>query len=141
MIVALSPNPQNFSYREYLADWSTWEQKGFIEEVIVQIYRSDRNAFIAELEDESIQKARQHIPVGIGILSGLKGRPISMSQIEEQVNIVRDRGFAGVSFFFYQSLWSWAPTPADQRAESLSAIFPETAIAPNILQGWQPTNN
>ncbi len=141
VIVALSPNPQNFSYREYLADWSTWEEKGFIEEVIVQVYRNDRNAFIAELEDESIQKARQHIPVGIGILSGLKGRPISMSQIEEQVNIVRDRGFAGVSFFFYQSLWTWAPTSADQRAESLSAIFPETAIAPNILQGWQPPTN
>ena len=140
-IVALSPNPQNFSYREFLADWSTWEQKGFIEEMIVQVYRSDRKAFMAELEDESIQKARKHIPVGIGILSGLKGRPISMSEIEDQVNIVRDRGFAGVSFFFYQSLWTWAPTTTEERAESLSDLFPETMIAPNLLEGWEPPSN
>jgi uncharacterized lipoprotein YddW (UPF0748 family) len=141
VIVALSPNPQNFSYREFLADWSTWEQKGFIEEVIVQVYRSDRNAFIAELQNESIQKARQHIPVGIGILAGLKGRPVSMADIEDQVNIVRQQGFAGVSFFFYQSLWTWAPTSAEERADSFNDIFSETVVAPNILEGWQPPSN
>ncbi|KOR33910.1 hypothetical protein AM228_27160 [Planktothricoides sp. SR001] len=141
VIVGVSPNPQNFSYREFLADWSTWEQKGFIEELIVQIYRSDRNAFMVELQDESIQKARKHIPVGIGILSGLKGRPISMADIADQVNIVRNQGYAGVSFFFYESIWNWAPAPANERAESLQNIFPQKIEAPDILQGWEPQKN
>ncbi len=141
VIVGLSPNPQNFSYREFLADWSTWEQKGLIEELIVQIYRSDRNALMAELQDASIQKARKHIPVAIGILSGLKGRPIAMADIADQVNIVRHQGYAGVSFFFYESLWNWAPALANERAESLKTIFPEKIEAPNIFQGWEaPTN-
>lgn len=141
VIVGLSPNPQNFSYREFLADWSTWEQKGLIEELIVQIYRSDRNALMAELQDESIQKARKHIPVAIGILSGLKGRPIAMADIADQVNIVRNQGYAGVSFFFYESLWNWAPAPANERAESLKTIFPQSVVAPNIFQGWEPPKN
>jgi uncharacterized lipoprotein YddW (UPF0748 family) len=141
VIVGVSPNPQNFSYREFLADWSSWEQKGLIEELIVQIYRSDRNAFMAELQDESIQKARKHIPVGIGILSGLKGRPISMTDIADQVNIVRNQGYAGVSFFFYESIWNWAPAPADERAESLQNIFPQKIAAPEILEGWEPPKN
>ena len=141
VIVGLSPNPQNFSYREFLADWSNWEQKGLIEELIVQIYRSDRNALMAELQDESIQKARKHIPVAIGILSGLKGRPIAMADIADQVNIVRNQGYAGVSFFFYESLWNWAPAPANERAESLKTIFPQSVVAPNIFQGWEPPKN
>ncbi len=141
VIVGLSPNPQNFSYREFLADWSTWEQKGLIEELIVQIYRSDRNALMAELQDESIQKARKHIPVAIGILSGLKGRPIAMADIADQVNIVRNQGYAGVSFFFYESLWNWAPAPTNERAESLKTIFPQTVVAPDIFQGWETPKN
>lgn len=141
VIVGLSPNPQAFSYREFLADWSTWEQKGLIEELVVQIYRSDRNALMAELQDESLQKARQHIPVGIGILAGLKGRPISMTDIADQVNIVRSQGYAGVSFFFYESLWNWAPAPGNERAESLKTIFPQKIEAPNILQGWEAPKN
>ncbi len=104
-IVALSPNPLHYALPAHLQDWFTWERRGWIEEIIVQVYRNDLSRFVAELEREEIGLAKTHVPVGIGILSGLKGRAVPLSQIQEQVQQVRQRGLAGVSFFFYESLW------------------------------------
>ena len=133
-IISLSPNPQRFSYEFFLADWETWERRGYIEELIVQLYRDDLNIFIQELERPEVQAALTHIPVGIGILSGLKGRQVSMAQIQKQLEIVREKGFAGVSFFFYESLWNWAPVSPESREAALAELFPEKIVAPSLVQ-------
>ncbi|MFW6264330.1 MAG: glycoside hydrolase family 10 protein, partial [Cyanobacteriota bacterium] len=72
-VVALSPNPQEFAYDFYLQDWHRWERQGFIEELIVQVYRENMDDFLRELNHSSLQMAQGHIPVGIGVLAGLKG--------------------------------------------------------------------
>ncbi|MEQ8381148.1 MAG: family 10 glycosylhydrolase [Coleofasciculus sp. A1-SPW-01] len=136
VIISLSPNPQDFSYEFYLADWYTWERRGLVEELIVQIYRNDFDRFIAELEQPEVQAARRHIPVGIGILAGLKNKPISLSQIQKQVEAVRQRGFAGVSFFFYETLWDNAPESSPQRQAAFQALFPLPARSPEISADW-----
>ncbi len=133
-VVSLSPNPQRFSYDFYLADWQTWERRGLVEELIVQIYRNDFNVFISELEQPELKAARSHIPVGIGILSGLKDRSIPLSQIQKQVEAVRQRGFAGVSFFFYETLWNIGTEPSDQRQTAFASLFPMPAEAPEIVE-------
>ncbi len=133
-VVSLSPNPQRFSYDFYLADWQTWERRGLVEELIVQIYRNDFNVFISELEQPELKAARSHIPVGIGILSGLKDRSIPLSQIQKQVEAVRQRGFAGVSFFFYETLWNIGAEPSDQRQTAFASLFPMPAEAPEIVE-------
>ncbi|MEQ8537314.1 MAG: family 10 glycosylhydrolase [Coleofasciculus sp. D1-CHI-01] len=137
VIISLSPNPQDFSYEFFLADWYTWERRGLVEELIVQIYRNDFDRFIAELEQPEVQAARRHIPVGIGILAGLKNKPISLSQIQKQVEAVRQRGFAGVSFFFYETLWDNAPEPSPQRQAAFQALFPLPARSPEISADWE----
>lgn len=139
-IVSLSPNPQEFSYQYYLADWATWEQKGLVEEIVLQLYRNDINVFIEELERPEVQAARRNIPVGIGILSGLRGRPIPMSQIQEQVEVVREKGFAGVSFFFYESMWNWSDETPAQRERGFGELFPNRADRPSVIdnENWQP---
>ncbi|MBW4647188.1 MAG: family 10 glycosylhydrolase [Kastovskya adunca ATA6-11-RM4] len=134
VIVALSPNPQRFSYEYFLADWETWERRGLVEELMVQIYRDDFNVFISELEQPDIKAARSHIPVGIGILSGLKNKPIPLSQINRQVEAVRQRGFAGVSFFFYETLWNNASEPSNQRQSAFGLLFPMPAEPPTLLE-------
>lgn len=134
VVVSLSPNPQRFSYESALADWATWERRGLVEELIVQIYRSDLNSFTSELEQPEVKAARSHIPVGVGILSGLKGKPISLSQIQKQVEAVRQRGFAGVSFFFYETLWNMGAEPLQQRQTAFASLFPMPAKAPEIVQ-------
>ncbi|HEY9667773.1 MAG TPA: family 10 glycosylhydrolase, partial [Coleofasciculaceae cyanobacterium] len=134
VVVSLSPNPQRFSYESALADWATWERRGLVEELIVQIYRNDLNSFTSELEQPEVKAARSHIPVGVGILSGLKGKPISLAQIQKQVDAVRQRGFAGVSFFFYETLWNMGAEPAQQRQTAFASLFPMPAKAPEIVQ-------
>lgn len=134
VVVSVSPNPQRFSYDYMLADWATWERRGYVEELVVQIYRDDFNVFVSELEQPEVKAARSHIPVGIGILSGLKDRAISLSQIQKQVEAVRQRGFAGVSFFFYETLWNVGAEPSDQRQTAFASLFPMPAKAPEIVE-------
>lgn len=123
-IVALAPNPQDFSYQAYLQDWARWERAGYIEELVVQIYRDDLTSFTSELSRPEVLAAKSHIPVGVGILTGLKDRPIPMSQIQSQVQATRDRAFAGVSFFFYETLGN--------RDSSFRTLFPTRADRPQI---------
>jgi uncharacterized lipoprotein YddW (UPF0748 family) len=140
VILSLSPNPQKESYQYFLADWANWERRGLVEELIVQVYRDDFNIFISQLEQPEIKAARSHIPVGIGILSGLKNKPISLSQIQKQVEAVRSRGFAGVSFFFYETLWNRAAEPSEQRQSALRLLFPMPAKPPEILEAGEPSS-
>ncbi|NMG07750.1 glycoside hydrolase family 10 protein [Brasilonema sp. UFV-L1] len=137
-LVSVSPNPQRFSYESFLADWQTWERNGFVEELIIQLYRDDLNVFVKELEFPEVKAARSHIPVSIGIMAGLKGKSIPMQQIQTQVQKVRERNFAGVSFFFYETLWNMTGETPQQRQSSFQKIFPTPVAYPNLLAGWKP---
>nr|WP_245927704.1 glycoside hydrolase family 10 protein [Aphanothece hegewaldii] len=138
VIISVSPNPQAFSLESYLADWHKWEKKGLIDELVIQVYRSKKEDYLRELQSKELQIAKARIPVGIGILAGLKGRPVNRKNITEQVTIARENGFAGVSFFFYESLWNMADEPAEKRRTLFKDLFPTSAIHPNIIRGWSP---
>uniref|UniRef100_UPI003EBDD2A5 glycoside hydrolase family 10 protein n=1 Tax=Okeanomitos corallinicola TaxID=3231550 RepID=UPI003EBDD2A5 len=136
-LVSVAPNPQRFSYEYYLADWQKWERMGLVEDLVLQIYRNDLNVFIQELEYPEVIAARKHIPVSIGILSGLKNRSVPIQQIKTQVQTVRDRQFAGVSFFFYETLWNISEEKAPQRQAGWQQLFPKPTTYPNLLTGWK----
>ncbi|MBW3586640.1 MAG: glycoside hydrolase family 10 protein [Cyanobacteria bacterium 0813] len=123
-IVSLSPNPFHFSLPAHLQDWFTWERRGYIQEIVLQVYRSDIKRFSAELEREEVKLAKLNIPTAIGILTGLKNNSVPLKQIQEQVQEVRKRDFAGVSFFFYESLSNWARETPEQRNYALQELFP-----------------
>ncbi|HIK54940.1 MAG TPA: family 10 glycosylhydrolase [Synechococcales cyanobacterium M55_K2018_004] len=125
-ILSLSPNPRNFAYERYLQDWGRWERRGLVQELIVQVYRNDFNRFQMEIERPEVQAARDYLPVGIGILSGLRARISPMEQIWQQVQAVRERGYAGVAFFFYETI--------GQRDAVFRAMFPTPARRP-VFQG------
>jgi uncharacterized lipoprotein YddW (UPF0748 family) len=122
-IVSVSPNPQAFSLNCYLADWQKWERMGLVEEIVLQVYRDDMKAFLRELSQAEVRTAKEHIPFGIGVLTGLKGSPVPFAQIKTQVDAVRKQGFAGVSFFFYESLWNLAQEPLEQRQSAFKDLF------------------
>jgi uncharacterized lipoprotein YddW (UPF0748 family) len=127
-IVSLSPNSQTFAYNAYLQDWQTWVEQGLVDELVVQVYRDDMSSFLAELSQPALQVARQKIPVGIGILTGLWSRPVAMKQIQQQVQAVRDRDFDGVSFFYWETLWGYlAPEPPQQRRAAFQKILSSPA--------------
>ena len=131
-VVSLSPNPYQFSLKHFLLDWQKWEQKGFVEELIVQVYRHEQASFIRELNKPAIKKAQKHIPVSIGILSGLKGLSVPVSRIQQQVDATRAHNLAGVSFFFYESLWNLATESPLNRQYRFQFLFQEKAQRPDL---------
>ncbi len=123
-LVTLSPNPQEYAYRATLQDWQTWVKRGFVEELICQIYRNDKKTFLAELQQTALQTARQKIPVGIGILTGSMRSPVAIKQLQQQVQWVRDRGYSGVSFFYWESLWGYiTPESPQERRNGFNSLF------------------
>ncbi|MBD2098707.1 family 10 glycosylhydrolase [Trichocoleus sp. FACHB-591] len=133
-IVSLSPNPQKFSYEEFLADWATWERRGLVEELLLQIYRTDLNTFLSELDQPEVRAAKQHIPVAIGILAGLKDRLMPTPQIQAQVQAVRDRDFKGVSFFYYETMWNFDTNNVARRKTAFQNLFTSNVTRPNLVQ-------
>lgn len=131
-IISLSPNPQAFAYKHYLQDWQTWVQRGWVDELVLQVYRDDLNRFIAELNQPAVRMARRRIPVSIGILTGTLADPIPFAQIQAQVEAVRDRAFDGVSFFYWETLWSYlTPESPQQRRRGFRELFPYSLSANN----------
>jgi uncharacterized lipoprotein YddW (UPF0748 family) len=133
-IVSISPNPQTFAKSFFLQDWAKWERQGFVEELLIQVYRDKLETFIGELKKPEVQLASKHIPVGIGILTGVKPKPIPMKQIQAQIAAVRQQGLAGVSFFFYESLWKLTNEPVTVRKNGLRQAFSRSVARSSIVK-------
>ncbi len=133
--VSLSPNSHAFAYKYYLQDWESWVKKGLVDELILQVYRNNKKSFIADLEKPAVELARTQIPVAIGISTGTLRNPVEIAQVREQVKIVRDRSFVGVSFFYWESLWGYiAPESPRQRRSVFQEMFTDKAARPSRPQ-------
>ncbi len=133
-IVSISPNPQTFAKSFFLQDWAKWERQGLVEELLVQVYRDKLDSFIGELNNPALKLASQHIPVGIGIMSGVKPKPVPMKQIQDQIAAVRKQGLAGVSFFFYETLWKLTAEPAAVRKDGFGKMFDRAVARQSIIK-------
>ena len=104
-IISMSPNPLGFSRTRYLADWNLWQELGLIDELVLQVYRDRLDSFELELTKPEVQAARVKIPTSIGILAGLRNRPIPGAVIKEQVASISAQQFSGLACFFYETLF------------------------------------
>jgi uncharacterized lipoprotein YddW (UPF0748 family) len=121
-IFSISPNYYDFAYKFHLQDWVTWIDLNIVDELIVQVYRPDLPSFVANISRPEIQQAQQVIPTGIGIMAGLRNSPIPIEQIKYQVQATQQRGL-GVTFFYYESLWDYAPEPVAVRQAEFQNFF------------------
>ncbi|MEH2311827.1 MAG: family 10 glycosylhydrolase [Nostoc sp.] len=126
-IFSVAPNYYDFAYKLQLQDWLNWVRLGIVDELIMQVYRNDLESFIAQITRPEILETKQVIPTGIGIMAGLRNRPVSISQIQSQVEAVQQRGL-GIGFFYYESLWDIASEPVAQRQSAFAALFPNPAL-------------
>ncbi len=122
LVFSVAPNPYDFAYKAQLQDWLTWVRQGWVDELIVQIYRDNLGVFRQQLHTSSIREAQGMIPTAAGILTGLRNSPVPISLIEAKVQSARSAGI-GMAFFFYESLWEDAPEPADTRQASFRNLF------------------
>ncbi|MBH8551129.1 glycoside hydrolase family 10 protein [Nostocaceae cyanobacterium CENA357] len=125
-IFSVSPNYYDFAYKFQLQDWLAWIRLNIVDELIVQIYRPDLQSFTANISRSEIQEAQQVIPTGVGIMAGLRNRPVPIQQIKSQVRAAQGRGL-GVAFFYFESLLNYAPEPLSERQAGFQALFPAPA--------------
>ncbi|MEM6437893.1 MAG: family 10 glycosylhydrolase, partial [Cyanobacteria bacterium P01_D01_bin.115] len=97
---SVSPNPPAFSYRNFLQDWPQWLTVAPVDEVIIQTYRWNVASFVRELQKPTVQELRSQVPISIGVLSGLRNRPMPLPLLKQQCQAVRANGYAGMAFFF-----------------------------------------
>ena len=126
-IVSISPNYYDHAYKLTLQDWLEWVRSGIVDELIMQVYRSDLNSFTAKISRPEIIETQQKIPTAIGILTGLRRRPVSIQQIQSQTRTAQERGL-GVSYFYYESLWDDAPEGIMERISGFQSLFPTPMI-------------
>ncbi|MBD2436529.1 family 10 glycosylhydrolase [Nostoc sp. FACHB-110] len=126
-IISVSPNYYDFAYKFQLQDWLNWVRLGIVDELVMQVYRNDLEAFTSQIIRPEIVETQQYIPTGIGIMTGLRNRPVSMQQIQSQVRTAQQRGL-GVVFFYYESLWDIAPEPVEQRQAGFLEVFANAAL-------------
>ncbi|MDD1413771.1 family 10 glycosylhydrolase [Dolichospermum sp. ST_con] len=129
--ISLSPNSQYFAYKYYLQDWETWVKQDLIDELILQVYRSDKTSFIQEISKPGIKLATGKIPVAIGISTGNLLKPVNIDKIKEQIQIVRNQKLSGFSFFYWESLWGYiTPESPYQRRRAFLKMFDTQALRP-----------
>ena len=125
-IFSVSPNYYDFAYKLHLQDWLGWVRLNIVDELIMQVYRQDLPSFIANITRPEIQETQQIITTGIGIMAGLRNRRVPIAQIQSQVRAAQQRGL-GVTFFYYESLWDYAPESVSDRQSAFQALFPSPA--------------
>jgi uncharacterized lipoprotein YddW (UPF0748 family) len=126
-IFSVSPNYYEFAYKLHLQDWLTWVRHNIVDELIVQVYHSDLEQFTDKITRPEMQETQQKISTGVGIMTGLRNRPVPMAQIQEQVRAVQDKRL-GVSFFYYESLWNYPQESISDRQSGVQAFFPRPAL-------------
>jgi uncharacterized lipoprotein YddW (UPF0748 family) len=124
-VISISPNPLAFSQTNYCVDWLTWIQRGLVDELVLQVYRDNLTSLINELEKPEVVRSCQQIPVSIGLLAGLKQKSVSSDRLQQQIHAVRHRNFAGISFFFYETLLNEAlfPVTVPRSQSQLQQLF------------------
>ncbi|MEL6398966.1 MAG: family 10 glycosylhydrolase [Cyanobacteria bacterium J06626_4] len=124
---SVSPNPPAFSYRNFLQDWPQWLTVAPVDEVIIQTYRWNVASFVRELQKPTVQELRSQVPISIGVLSGLRNRPMPLPILKQQCQAVRANGYAGMAFFFYETLWQPAGEALATREGTFKTLFAATA--------------
>lgn len=122
VIFSVSPNYYDFAYKQQLQDWLSWVRQGFVDELLVQVYRNDLDDFISQISRPEIVEAQNKISTAIAILSGLRNSNVPMSRVYAQAINAKDRGL-GVSFFYYKSLWGYGPETVAERQKDFQYLF------------------
>jgi uncharacterized lipoprotein YddW (UPF0748 family) len=106
-IVSLSPNAPEFAYRKYLQDWPAWVEEGWLDQVVVQLYRPDLGSLKQELERSNLRSLSQKVPLSVGLYTGPVGQAKSKNRLAQEVEMVRSSGYQGVAFFCWETTFWW----------------------------------
>lgn len=106
IVVTMAPSIYPWSKEEYLQDWPTWLNNGYVDQIIPQNYRYDLKRYresLDEIVNKQIDKDKlnRFYP---GILLKVGKYYPSQKFLAEMINENRKHGVNGEVFFFYEGL-------------------------------------
>lgn len=103
--VTMAPSIYPWSKEEYLQDWPTWVEKGWVDQIIPQVYRYNLNAYTRALTAnlDFMPDHRKHLFVP-GILLKVGDYTPSKRFLKKMVKTNRRLGLNGEVFFFYEGM-------------------------------------
>lgn len=107
-IVSMSPSIFPWSKEEYLQDWPTWINFGYVDMIVPQVYRKDSLSYARTLAAniEYVLPEKRHLFVP-GVLIRVDGVQPSAELLEFKIEQNRRHGFEGEVYFFYEGLYRY----------------------------------
>ena len=104
-IVSLSPAVYPFCLNNLLQDSQAWVEKGLVDIIHPQIYRSSFSRYSQEVKQIINSVDRHLLPkFAPGIAFTANGKDLSQKDLVKCIKINRDRHFSGQVFFHYEGL-------------------------------------
>lgn len=103
--VSMAPSVYPWSKEEYLQDWPSWINFGYVDMICPQVYRKDSASYKKTLEatKEYILPDKLHLFYP-GILIRVDGEQPSNNLFNYMIECNREAGIEGEVFFFYEGL-------------------------------------
>ena len=103
--VTMAPSIFPWSKEEYLQNWPTWVENGWVDAIIPQIYRYDIKAYEATLKTNlQFMPKDNKIPFVPGVLLKVDDYTPSEQFLKEMIQTNRKYGLDSEVFFFYEGL-------------------------------------
>jgi len=109
LIVSMSPSVYPWSKEQYLQDWPTWVNFGYVDMIVPQVYRKDSASYAATLASniKRILPGKQHLFYP-GILIKVGDQQPSKELFQFMLEENRRRDITGEVHFYYEGLDTYA---------------------------------
>lgn len=100
----MSPSPYPWGVQEYLQDWPTWVDSGWVDAIIPQCYRYDISAYNGTIAQQKSYYKNPAVPFYPGVLLRSGTYDAAPSFLTQMIQTNRANGFKGECFFFFEGL-------------------------------------
>lgn len=105
VIVSMAPSVFPWAKEEYLQDWPTWINRGYVDLLCPQLYRKNQQAYDKALQDaiSYIDPALRH-KMSPGVLIKVGEEYPSQELFNGMLEANRKAGYLGETYFFYEGI-------------------------------------
>lgn len=106
VIISMAPSIHPWGRDEYLQDWMEWVKRGYVEQIIPQLYRYDITAYRKLLDNVvSEQISKENFKLFYpGVLLKVGSYYAKEEFLKEIIELNRKYGIKGEVFFFYEGI-------------------------------------
>lgn len=103
MKIVLAPNHAS-NARKYLQDWPSWVKEGLIDEINMQVYRTNERDFSNVMNNFGLpEKDMNCVAVNVIISGNSYGKKLPLSQVKRQVQLAKEKGLNGYALFPFET--------------------------------------